>query len=221
MSELPVVVQQPAEGRDAAGHFVRGNKHEFTIGNQISKGGGNPQIMFLSRLQSELREAVQPDDFRRVIEKLRDMALDGNPYAIKVYLDRVGGAISDQAERAQLIELDEHGNRVDQAAPVMHRSAAQLLGDLIATKKLAQDFGMHGMPFPTDAWLVDRARELAVVLADVIKQRSVELGYASTPATEQWLGELARSGSTASTSEPTRTNGLATPATAGHQPNET
>jgi hypothetical protein len=70
-----------ANGRDANGRFVGGNR----------LGRGNPNARRAQKLRTELMKSVEGDDLKRIVKSLVNAAVAGDVSAAKLILDRVLG----------------------------------------------------------------------------------------------------------------------------------
>jgi hypothetical protein len=93
----PAATPPPAaEGRDAGGRFVRGNKG----------GPGNPHARRVAELRSALLEAVTPERVRCLAERLYERALGGDTAAAKLLLAYALGRPAPPVDPDRL-DLDE------------------------------------------------------------------------------------------------------------------
>ena len=85
-----------ADGRDKRGRFAKGN----------AGGPGNPHAAQVARLRAALLNAITEDDIRALVERLLELARDGELRAIKEVLDRTLGrpVEADLLERLEQLE---------------------------------------------------------------------------------------------------------------------
>ena len=86
-----------ANGRDATGRFAKGN----------SGGPGNPYAKKVGQLRSAMMRAVTPTDMRSIVQKLVELAREGNVPAAREVIDRCVGKPfeADLLERIEQLEL--------------------------------------------------------------------------------------------------------------------
>ena len=91
------------KGRAASGRFAKGNPG----------GPGNPYARQVGKLRSALLAAVTEDDIRAIVDKLVELAKDGEIRAIREVFDRTFGrpVEADLIERIEQLEqaLAEQG----------------------------------------------------------------------------------------------------------------
>lgn len=68
--------------RDAQGHFKPGHS---------VKSPGNPHWRKIAEHRKAIKEAISPKDIKDVIQKMRDMAKEGDVFAARVFLERCVG----------------------------------------------------------------------------------------------------------------------------------
>ena len=86
-----------ANGRDAAGRFAKGNPG----------GPGNPYAKKAGQLRSAMMKAVTPAAMRNIVQKLIELAQDGNVQVAREVIDRCVGKPfeADLLERIEQLEL--------------------------------------------------------------------------------------------------------------------
>lgn len=78
---MPTPSTNGANGRDANGRFTKGN----------AGGPGNPHARRSAELRQAMLEAVSPDDIAEIMQRLVQMAKEGDVAAIREVLNRVVG----------------------------------------------------------------------------------------------------------------------------------
>ena len=86
-----------ANGRDATGRFAKGNPG----------GPGNPYAKQAGKLRSAMMRAVTPTDMRCIVQKLVELAEEGNVQAAREVIDRCVGKSfeADLLERIEQLEI--------------------------------------------------------------------------------------------------------------------
>jgi hypothetical protein len=74
--------------RDAQGRFAKGNR----------SGRGNPLNRRAQKLRSTLLKSVKPSDLKKVLEKMIELATEGDVQAAKLIFDRIFGSPSQSVE---------------------------------------------------------------------------------------------------------------------------
>lgn len=92
-----MATNDPTEGRDNKGKFVKGNR----------AGTGRPPNPRAMALRQVLLEEVTAADMRKIVIKLKDMAIAGDLDAIKDLLDRICGRATDSATIETIYALQE------------------------------------------------------------------------------------------------------------------
>ena len=82
--------------RDTRGRFVPGNPG----------GPGNPNARRLNEYRSAILQAVSPEMLRALMRRLMKSALEGNPIAARIVLERALGKPSSAPEGAEFVSLD-------------------------------------------------------------------------------------------------------------------
>lgn len=93
-------------------------------------GPGNPNIRRMAEHQAAVREAISGADLKKVLQKLKELAIDGDVQAAKVLLDRVLGKPKDPPGEATGIDIKADIASITAAVVALIRG--QLAGDIDA-----------------------------------------------------------------------------------------
>ncbi len=83
----------------------RGTDGRFLTGNKAARG--NPHARRVAELRSAALEEVSPDDMRKIIRKLIELAIDGDVAAAREVLSRTLGAPIEVDLLERLADLEE------------------------------------------------------------------------------------------------------------------